>query len=655
MARLQGMKAWVAGLGVAGLAFAALGAGTAGQAAAESGWDHYGGDAGGQRYVAAEEITPENVTQLEEAWRYSTGDMERPKSALERYALEVTPVLFEGRLVFCTPYNEIVALDPGTGKELWRYDPKVKTDLRPANQYVCRGVTPWRDGAAAEGALCASRIFMGTNDARLIAVDAPTGQPCLGFAREGQATIDPGKALVWPGEFHVTSPPAVVGGKVIVGSAISDNVRVDAPAGTVRAYDARTGALAWTFDPIPRGEEAAALGWEAAAAKTTGHANAWAPISADLERGLVFVPTSSPSPDFYGGLRKGDNRYANSVVALDAETGKVVWHFQTVHHDVWDYDVPAQPSLVTVMRDGAPRDAVAQVTKTGFLFLFDRETGEPLFEIEERAVPQGGVAGEALSPTQPFPVKPPPLVPQHLTEDDAFGVAFFDEWACADRIREARSEGLFTPPSEQGTILFPFTGGGANWGGMAFDRERQIAVVNTSRVGHLITLFPAEEYEGTKEVFHDQEVSPQAGAAYGMKREILLSPLEMPCNPPPWGMLTAVDLVSGEIVWESTLGTTEDIAPITLDWGTPNLGGPLMTKTGLVFIGAAMDDYLRAFETETGKEIWKARLPAGGQATPMSYEWQGRQYVVIAAGGNARAGTKLGDTIMAFALPDQNE
>jgi len=646
MTRLQGSKAWVAGL-----AFAALAAGTAGQVWAESGWGHYGGDAGGQRYVAAEEITPANVSALEEAWRYSTGDMGRPKAALERYALEVTPVLFEGRLTFCTPYNEIVALDPGTGKELWRYDPKVATDLRPANQYVCRGVTPWRDAAAEEGALCASRIFMGTNDARLIAVDAPTGQPCLGFAREGQAQVNPGKDLVWPGEFHITSPPAVVNGKVIIGSAISDNVRVDAPAGVVRAYDARSGELAWTFDPIPRGEEATALGWEAEATKATGHANAWAPISADLDRGLVFVPTSSPSPDFYGGLRKGDNRYANSVVALDAETGEVVWHFQTVHHDVWDYDVPAQPSLVMVMREDGPRDAVAQVTKTGFLFLFDRETGEPLFEIEERPVPQGGAVGEALSPTQPFPVKPPPLVPQHLTEDDAFGIALFDEWACADRINALRSEGLFTPPSEQGTILYPFTGGGANWGGMAFDPERQLAIVNTNRLAHVITLFPAEEYEGERETHHGKEVSPQLGAPYGMRRELLMSPLGIPCNEPPWGTIAAVDLVSGEIAWERPLGAMDVIGSMDFGWGSPNIGGPLATKTGLIFIGASMDNALHAYATETGEELWTGSLPAGGQATPMSYEWQGRQYVVIAAGGNARAGTTLGDTIMAFALP----
>lgn len=625
-------------------------------AAAEAGWPQYGGDAGGTRHSQAAAITPGNVGELERAWVYRTGDMTARADDMKNSAFEGTPVLFAGALIFCTPFNEVVALDPGTGAEKWRYDPKIATGYRPGNQFVCRGVTPWVDAAAGEGDLCASRLFMGTTDARLLALDALTGQPCLGFGMDGQVKIDPGMALQWPGEFQITSPPSVADGVVIVGSAISDNRRADAPKGTVRAFDARTGKPLWDFNPVTRGAEDYPESWpRGGVAARTGHANVWAPISADTSRGLFFLPTSSPSPDFFGGERAGDNRYANSVVALEAKTGEVRWSFQTVHHDVWDYDVPAQPSLVTIMRDGEPVDAVAQVTKTGFVFVLDRDTGKPLFDVEERPVPQGGALGEFLSPTQPFPVAPPPLVPQTLSADDAWGLTPWDRNACREKIAAARSEGLFTPPSEQGTIMFPFTGGGANWGGAAFDPASSTLYINTSRAAHLITLIPSENYEAAKAAEPNEEISPQAPTRWAVKRELLLSPFDLPCNPPPWGMLTAVDLSSGTIKWESVLGTVRDLAPVPLPlkWGTPNFGGPIVTAGGVVFIGAAMDNYLRAFDAASGEELWKGRLPAGGQATPMTYEWKGRQYVVIAAGGHARATTTLGDFVVAYALPDR--
>jgi quinoprotein glucose dehydrogenase len=325
-----------------------------------------------------------------------------------------------------------------------------------------------------------------------------------------------------------------------------------------------------------------------------------------------------------------------------------------VHHDVWDYDLPAQPTLATLMRDGKPVDVVVQVTKTGFMFVLERETGKPFFDVEERAVPQGGVLGEFLSPTQPFPVKPPALVPQKLGKDEAWGLVHFDRTACAAKLAGYRSEGLFTPPSLQGTVLYPFTGGGANWGGMAFDPVRHIAVVNVTIAAHIVTLFPADEYKGRKDVDGHAEISPQAGAPYGMRRDLFMSGLGLPCTPPPWGKLVAVDLDDGTIKWSGPLGTVRDIAPVPvpLKWGVPNFGGPLVTKSGLIFIGAAMDDYLRAFDTASGEELWKGRLPAGGQATPMSYIWKGRQYVVIAAGGHARSTTKIGDALVAYALPE---
>jgi quinoprotein glucose dehydrogenase len=641
-------------------AFTSLAAATALMLAAAAsgsqapGWPYYGGDAGGQRYSSAPQITPANVGRLAIAWTYRTGDLDTRPEAMQHSALQTTPVLAGDRLLFCTPFNEVVALDPGSGTELWRFDAEIRTDYGPANQFVCRGVTAWSDRRAVTGAACADRVFMGTVDARVIALDAATGEPCADFGNAGAVAIDPGMALLGPWEFQITSPPVVIEDTVIVGSAIGDNARVNAPKGTVRAFDARSGAELWDFDPVARGAADFPADWPGGAADTTGHANVWAPMSVDESRGLVFLPTSSPSPDFYGGLRAGDNRYANSVVALRAATGAVAWHYQIVHHDLWDYDLPAQPSLVTLERDGRSIDAVVQVTKQGFVFVFDRDTGEPLFDIEERPVPQGGVAGEFVSPTQPFPVAPPPLVPQSFTAADAWGLTPWDRNACRRLVAGARSDGLYTPPSTEGTVVVPFTGGGANWGGAAYDPASQRLFVNTSRAAHLITLIPAEEFAAARAAAPGVEITAQTGAPWSMKREVLLSPLGLPCNPPPWGMLTAVDLGSGTIAWESVLGTVRDLAPVPLPirWGTPNFGGPIVTASGLVFIGAAMDHYLRAFDAATGDELWKGRLPAGGQATPMTYEWQGRQYVLIAAGGHSRAGTRAGDNIVAFALPE---
>tara|TARA_R110002073_G_scaffold109423_2_gene245351 strand:+ start:4557 stop:6476 length:1920 start_codon:yes stop_codon:yes gene_type:complete len=621
-------------------------------------WQHYGGDAGGQRYVSLEQITPNNVSELEIAWQFNTGD--KGTKPLDEMALEVTPILVEDSLVFCTPFNRIIAIDPGTGKQKWQYDVNLSLDIDPANQFVCRGVTYWQDAMATPETKCSSRIFMATNDTRLVSVDAKTGEACAGFSDHEDNTSRPGEInvgakveLYWPGEYQMTSPPVVLNDVVIIGSAISDNARVEAPAGVVKAFDARTGKPLWQFDPVPRNpEDAKNQDWKPGYNVKTGAANVWAPMSIDEGRNLVFLPTSSPSPDFYAATRPGNNQYANSVVALNGTTGKVVWSFQTVHHDVWDYDLPAQPSLITLERDGKPVDVVAQVTKTGFMFVLERDTGKPFFGVEEKPVPQSAEHGELLSPTQPFPIKPPALVPQHLTRDDVGGFALIDGYLCKQAFDQFRSEGLFTPPSKQGTVLYPFTGGGANWGGMAFDPTRKIAVVNMSRAVHVITLFKSDEYKDMRKVFHDTEVSPQHGAEYGMKRDLMLSIFGAPCNKPPWGELIGVDLNTGDIAWRQTLGTTEGLIGVPLKWGTPNFGGPLTTASGLIFIGAAMDDYLRAFDTETGEELWKGDIPAGGQATPMSYEWQGRQYVLIAAGGHARSGTTLGDHIVAFALPD---
>ncbi|OYU90833.1 MAG: pyrroloquinoline quinone-dependent dehydrogenase [Bradyrhizobiaceae bacterium PARB1] len=609
-----------------------------------SAWEHWGGDAGGTRFSPLSQITPGNVTRLVEAWRFHTGDLiARPPALMRRSKFEATPLLVDGNLIFCTPFNEVVALNPATGRERWRTDPGISADFKPGNRWVCRGVTHWRDERAEANAACASRIVMGTNDARVIALDAKTGERCAGFGQHGEVRLDPGMPLDYAGEFQVTSPPVVARDTIVIGSAIADNRRVDAPRGIVRAFDARSGEPRWTWDPLVHD------GIDA------GHANVWAPMSVDAERGLVFLPTSSPSPDFYGGRRPGDNAHANSVVALKVETGEVAWAFQIVYHDVWDYDVPAQPTLARIdIGDGA-RDVVIQGTKTGFVFVLDRDTGKPVWPVEERPVPQSGAPGERLSPTQPFPTHVPPLFSQHLDLDKPFGVTFWDRNACAEQLKTGRYDGLFTPPSTQGTLLFPMTGGGVNWGGVAYDPVRQIMFANTSRAVHRVTLIPRAQAQNYKPP-SGTDFGPQRGAPFAMTRTLVASPLGMPCNPPPWGAMVAVDLKAGKILWESKVGTTEDIAPfgIALKTGTPLLSGVLATAGGVIFTGA-MDAYLRAFDAASGKELWQGRLPVPGVANPMTYAIDGEQYVVIGAGGHSESGTSIGDSVVAFRLAREGE
>jgi quinoprotein glucose dehydrogenase len=656
---------WMLGLGdrmvIKGSATIVAGA-TAGTA---SGWPAYGGDPGGSRYSSAGEITRENVRGLEVAWTARTGAFKGRDAVIGRTAFEATPILVGDKLVVCSPFNEVIAYHPGTGMEIWRHDPKIDLGQRPANQFICRGVSQWRDALQVGNGVCSTRLFMGTNDGRLIALDAETGRPCEDFGAGGEVKIEPSTALWWPGERQITSAPAIVGDTVVVGSALSDNLRVEAPRGTVHAFDVRTGAPRWSFDPVPRDSvDPARATWTESAAATVGHANVWSTISVDDKRGWVFLPTSSPSPDFFGGLRPGDNRHANSVVALDGATGARIWSFQTVHHDVWDYDLPSQPGLYTITTEQGPRDVVVQTAKTGLVFVLDRETGEPVIPVEERPVPQGGVAGEALSPTQPYPVRPEILVRDRLEPSDAFGVTLFDKMACASIIGKLKAEGLFTPPSLEGTMFYPFTGGGANWGSAAFDARRNLLVVNVNNLAQKVALLPRETADAIGDspeagvaiahgVSEEAEVALQTGAPYGMSRELLLSPVGLPCTPPPWGLIVGVDVAKGEIVWRRPFGTTRDVAPLGLEveTGMANLGGPIVTAGDLIFITAAFDSYLRALDVETGKELWKSRLPASSAATPITYEWEGRQYVVAAAGGYSNFDSRMGDYLVAYALP----
>jgi quinoprotein glucose dehydrogenase len=406
----------------------------------------------------------------------------------------------------------------------------------------------------------------------------------------------------------------------------------------VRAYDVRTGTLRWTFEPVP------------GANGKTGAANVWSSISVDIDRGLVFLPTSSPSPDFFGGERQGDARFANAIVAIRAATGEVVWSFQTVHHDLWDYDIPAAPALFTLRRGTRAIPALAFATKSGFLFVLDRETGKPLYKVVERPVPQSDVAGEKTSPTQPFSTLPA-LTRQKFTSDDAFGIIGFDRWKCQRQFRNIRNEGLFTPPSLRGSVQTPGRAGGGEWGGVAIDPATNRLIVNTNSLVEIMRLIPRDQYH------HKGPASglaaPQTGSRYGFETELAFSKFGIPCSPPPWGLINAIDLDTGKLAWRKTLGTTSTRAPfgISLNWGTLNFGGPLITAGRIVFVAATMDNRIRAFRMADGVELWADDLPASGQASPMTYAIGGRQYVVIAAGGHASMRTKPGDYVVAYALP----
>jgi quinoprotein glucose dehydrogenase len=624
--------------------------------AANSDWPTYGNDPGGSRFAPLHQIDRSNVTGLRQVWSYRTGDLGEGFPSGKRLAFEATPILIDGVLYVSTPYGQVHAIRAATGERIWQYDSQLPKD-RQYSENTSRGVSAWRDPDAAPGAACALRVLFGTLDARLIAIDAASGAPCVGFGKAGVVDLNEGSRPRDVGNYLVTSPPVLWHNLVITGSAVGDNRAVDNELGIVRAFDARTGALVWSWDPIPRtADNPVYAQWTEAAAKITGAANAWSVLSLDAQLGLVYVPVGSASPDFYGGERTGDNRHANSVVALNAASGDVVWARQLVHHDLWDYDMPAQPVLIDLQRDGQTIPALVQATKMGMLFVLDRRSGEPLYGIEERPVPQDGVAGETLSPTQPFSALPS-LVPNgKLTKDDAWGFTAWDRGKCSDEIEKLRSEGIYTPPSLQGTVEWPGYSGGSNWGSVSFDPQRQLVIANTNRLPFVVQLIPRDQLEATYKSgqFPDSEFARQTGTPYGMRRELIKSPLGVPCTAPPWGTLSAVNLTTGKIQWQVPLGTSRDLAPWPV-WfidGVPNMGGPIVTAAGLVFIAAASDDFLRAFDVETGAELWRGRLPAGGPATPMTYVANGRQVVVIAAGGHGGIGTTRGDYLVAFALPD---
>lgn len=627
-------------------------------AAVSQGWQQYGG-AGGRHYAALAQITPANVDNLRVAWVYHTGDTgagfdPARNEGPSHMAFEATPILYDDMLYFTTTDTNVVALDAATGQVRWRVDTHTDRKLWYSDA-VSRGVSLWVDDKGAPADVCHARIIAATLDGRLLELDALTGKPCSGFGRNGELDLTQGmlfRSYKNEHNYLLTTPPAVLDDNVIVGSSVSDNDSTDEARGTIRAFDARTGKLVWSWDPIPRdAANPVYTQWHPDQAARTGGGNVWSMISVDPARHLVYLPVTSADTDFYGGERLGANRWADSVVALNGDTGAFVWGYQLVHHDLWDYDLPAEPALVTLNHDGREIPALIQPTKMGLLFTFNRVTGQPVFPIVERRVPTDGVPGEQPSPTQPFPTAPAPLVRiGPVTAADAWGLTFWDKGWCRKRISEYHSEGIYTPPSLQGSIEQPGYGGGAEWGGLAFDPASETAVINTNDVPMVVALIPRNQLQSEKDSsqYKGWDISDQIGTPYGLRRQAFLSPWGIPCVKPPWGELTAIDMHTGKVKWREPFG---NVLLNHFNWGVPNNGGPVITASGLVFIAATIDDDIRAFDLQTGKQLWQYKLPAGGQATPLTYEVNGRQYVVIAAGGSAPLSTKRGDAVVAFTLP----
>ncbi|WP_424932752.1 pyrroloquinoline quinone-dependent dehydrogenase [Amaricoccus macauensis] len=645
-------------------------------------WTAYGGSPLGAGYSPADEITPQNVSDLDEVWRFRTRDL--PPNESVAFAAQNTPLYVKDRIFACSPSNEVFAIDPADGTLIWGFSPEVPDKaMEPLFSVACRavGYHPGQATAAptdtdalavgAQGDDCGARIYVTTTDGRLISLSAETGSPCESFGEGGTVDLTENMGLQTSGFASSSSGPAVIGDTLIIGQQVSDNQQRDAPSGVVRAYDAFTGELQWAWDserqgmatdPLPEGE-----------IYPRGTPNVWNVISGDPDAGLVYFGTGNSANDHYGGDRsEHEDRFTAAIVAVDLESGETVWDFATMSHDLWDYDLGAQPALLDLEIEGETRRVLLQATKQGSLYLFDAATGEPMRPIEDRPAPQGDgpLPGDRLSPTQPQSVYYPNLSglpgdnPEELDARHAWGVGLIDTAMCRRDFLKMDYEGTFTPPSDNpdGTLLFPGTIGGMNWGGVGIDLERQIVVTNNSRLPNRLTMYPREEVEdlpiGEGGSHSEQDIVPHWKSPWGITRPIWLSALGMPCIAPPWGILAATDLVSGNLVWSQPIGTGFDSGPmgmstyLKLPMGTATIGGPLVTGTGLTFIASAQDNFLRAFETETGRLLWEGRLPAGGQASPMTYEHEGRQYVVISAAGHERLQTDVGDYVVAYALPE---
>lgn len=636
-------------------------------------WPAYGRTQEGTRYSPLQQITPANARNLQVAWTFRTGDMKGPRDPVE-ITNEVTPIKIGNLLYLCSPHQQLFALDPGSGALKWKFDPKLQPD--PSFQHVtCRGVsyvdlstaspavdpasTPAAPPAVAPGgaAACTQRIYLPVNNGHLYALDALTGQRCEGFADHGDLDLQHAMPVTTPGMYEPTSPPIVTSKVIVVAGAVEDNFSTREPSGVIRGFDVRTGELLWAFDPgAPDPNRIPGPGEH----YTWNSPNSWAPAAYDASLDIVYLPMGVKTPDIWGGDRSPDmERYASGLLALHASTGKLAWFYQTVHHDLWDMDLPAQPTLADITdKDGKTVPVVYAPAKTGNLFVLDRRTGALVVPAPEQPVPQGAAPGDRVSPTQPFSALT--FRPQkRLTDADMWGATMYDQLVCRVMFHQLRYEGTFTPPSLQGTLVFPGNLGMFEWGGIAVDTDRQIAVANPIALPFVSRLIPrgpnnpVEPVQGVRGSGTEVGIQSQYGVPYGVTLNPFLSPFGLPCKQPAWGYISAIDLKTNAIVWKKRIGTVRDSAPIPLPFkmGMPMLGGPIVTAGGVTFIGATADNYLRAFDVNTGAQLWQARLPAGGQATPMTYAVNGRQYVVIAAGGHGSFGTKLGDYVIAYALP----
>lgn len=619
-------------------------------------WHAYGRTAAGQRHSPLKQLTPDNVAGLREAWHFRTGDVRGQPGDPVETTFEVTPLKVGNRLFLCTPHQSVIALDATTGRQLWRHDPKVEGDLA-LQHLTCRGVSYRAGPSAAPGDVCPSKLYMPTADGRLLALNPDTGTPCPTFGDDGRVNLWANMPKRQPGAYYSTSPVVVTQRLVIVGGTVLDNVSTHEPSGVIRAYDADTGALVWNWDS---GKPEATAPIAPTDFYTPSSPNSWSVSSVDEALGLVYVPLGNQPPDQWGGRRSpAAETYSSSVVALDLATGQVRWHFQTVHHDLWDYDVPAQPTLVDLTVDGARVPALVQPTKQGELFVLDRRTGQPVLPVAEKPAPQGAAAGDRTAPTQPVSAlsfNPPPLTPQRM-----WGGTLLDQLACRIAFHQLRYEGRYTPPSTQGTLVYPGNFGVFNWGGIAVDPERQVAFTTPTYLAFVSKLVPRGDdttsYVQGKDAPHGvlPKLNENFGAPFAVSLKPFTSPLGIPCQAPPWGYVAGVDLTDGRIAWQHRNGTVRDITPLPLPFrmGVPNIGGPLVTSGGVAFLSGTLDNAVRAYDVTTGRQVWEQRLPAGGQATPMTYQGEdGRQYLLVVAGGHGSLGTTPGDHVIAYALTE---
>ncbi|MEA0866482.1 glucose/quinate/shikimate family membrane-bound PQQ-dependent dehydrogenase [Xanthomonas campestris pv. campestris] len=633
-----------------------------------SNWTAYAGSNLSNHYTPGAQITPENVKGLKVAWEFHTGDL-KPKDSKLGYAFQNTPLKVGDLLYICTPTQKVIAVEAANGKERWRFDPQTNPKaMAGVAATTCRGVSYYQ---APEGtAECPTRIFWPMVDGRLGALDAQTGKLCASFGNNGYVDLNAGTGNTKPGFVGPTSPPVVMRGVVIQPTGqVRDGQERDAPSGVVRGFDALTGQLRWAWD---LGNPAITAEPPAGQTYTRSTPNVWSLMAADDELGLVYLPTGNAAGDFFGkGRTPQEEEYTASLVAVDAATGKERWHFRTVNHDLWDYDIGPQPNLVDwPVAGGGTRPAVIQATKSGQVFVLDRATGQPIMPVKQIAVPQGTDHGDWTASTQPVSPGMPNTVGapsrdyETIVESDAWGMTPFDQLACRIEFKKLRYEGMFTPPSLQGSLSFTGNHGGINWGGVSVDLQRGIMVMNSNRLPYTEHVYPRTVMNelGVVSVFNGSSKTKgymaQEGLAYGARKEPWMSPLNTPCVAPPWGYISGVDLRTQQVIWRRPLGTGYDQGPMGIpsktkfEIGTPNNSGSLATAGGVTFIGASLDNFIRGFDTRTGTQVWETRVPAGPQAAPLSYTIDGKQYIVAAVGGHDRMETKSGDSVIAWALPD---